>query len=288
MKGIFSGRSALFQSGILIYFCFSGLILSFVIGYFISTESHFYTLHILQFMSCVFIFLIPSFATAFLCSHNPKKFLRVKKVQNIKIFLLAGLMLLLIYPTIELTAYLNSKIQLPEYLSPVENWIRQSEDKAIEITESLLSEKGIIPFSVNLLVIAVMAGITEEFLFRGALLSIIRQKITNPHLVIWLVAVIFSAVHFQFYGFLPRTLLGAFLGYTLYWSKNIWVPVFLHILNNSMAIISYNISQNKLSITESIYNKNISAAIIFAVTGLGLFIFCFRKMKTFSSSQAEP
>lgn len=90
---------------------------------------------------------------------------------------------------------------------------------------------------VNLMVMAVCPAITEEFFFRGALQRLIGKWSHNPHLVIWSVAILFSAFHLQFYGFIPRMLLGAYFGYLLLWSRSIWVPVFAHFVNNATAVI---------------------------------------------------
>ncbi|HMR19324.1 MAG TPA: CPBP family intramembrane metalloprotease, partial [Sphingobacterium sp.] len=59
------------------------------------------------------------------------------------------------------------------------------------------------------------------------------RMLNNHHLAIWITAVVFSAIHFQFYGFFPRLLLGAFFGYMMAWTQNIWVPVVAHFINNA-------------------------------------------------------
>lgn len=157
---------------------------------------------------------------------------------NVRTLLLVTLTMFLISPAISLTSYLNSLITLPEWMAPIEQWMKSTETAAAEFTNKMLSEKGILALCSNLFVIALVAGITEEFFFRGTLFSILQKAIKNHHMVIWLVAVFFSAIHFQFYGFIPRMLLGAYLGYLLFWTKNIWIPVFAHILNNAVAVIA--------------------------------------------------
>ena len=68
---------------------------------------------------------------------------------------------------------------------------------------------------------------------------------SNPHTIIWIAAILFSAFHLQFYGFLPRMILGAYFGYLLYWSKSIWIPVFAHFVNNAFAVIGMSDSRLK-------------------------------------------
>ena len=112
------------------------------------------------------------------------------------------------------------------------------EKLAEEQTKGLLSSTELIPTAINILVIGVLTGIGEEFFFRGALQRGLAWCGINPHTAIWTAAIIFSAVHFQFYGFVPRVLLGALFGYLYRWNGNIWVNAFAHALNNSLVIIS--------------------------------------------------
>jgi membrane protease YdiL (CAAX protease family) len=196
-------------------------------------------------------------------------------------------MVFLIIPAIDITSYLNQKIHLPECMSPLEKWMYETEENLTQITESMLSEKGIIPFIINIFIIAVMAGLSEEILFRGALLSIIRKKTANPHMAIWIVAILFSAIHFQFYGFIPRILLGVFLGYLLYWSNSIWVPVFAHFLNNAIAVtgsyMGFFPDSDKNITSEIPETEDIIMTIIIAIAGLILFVICAKMMKKISA-----
>jgi membrane protease YdiL (CAAX protease family) len=303
MKGIFANRSAWFQLGILTYSFLFGLILGSTITFVINNlfniatdpatggicNQSFYNIHATQLISDIFIFLLPAICTAFLCSYTPGKFLHIQKISDSRIFILAALMVLLISPAIDITSYLNTKIHLPDFLSPLEKRMQETEDNLTQVTESLLSEKGVIPFTVNIFIIAVMAGLTEELLFRGALLSIIRKRATNPHVAIWIVAIIFSAIHFQFYGFIPRVLLGTFLGYLLFWSKSIWVPVFAHFLNNAIAVTGsytgfFPDSKNDItSETTEIKTEEMITAIAIALAGLILFALCAKIMRKINS-----
>jgi membrane protease YdiL (CAAX protease family) len=295
-KGIFAHRSANFQVAVFVYFLLFGLMLTAICGYVImgisdlitgNTSGHtsdmpFYTMHFTQFTASLFLFALPAICTAYCCSLNPAKFLHAEKFANIKVLLLATLMLFLIFPAIDIVAYINSKMTLPDFMAPIEGWMREKEDLTANATERLLSEKGFFPFITNLLIIGVVAGITEELLFRGAVLSLIRQKIKNPHVAIWIVAILFSAIHFQFYGFIPRMILGAILGYLLYWNHSIWVPVFIHFLNNAIAVVCYNAgynTENSLFMTDAAGTGVFLYMGVIAIVGLLLFGFCARKMK---------
>ena len=298
IKGFFSNSSALFQLGVLLYFILIGLLLNTAIGHAVvyiaehffgskyATESYegvsFYATHASQLLSSILIFILPALITAYFCSNKPIEFLKIKRHINIKVLLLSAIMLFLIAPVIDITSSLNSKIHLPDFLAPVTDWMQKTEEHTAGITEKTLSEEGFFALVTNIFIIGIMAGVAEEFFFRGALTSIITKKIKNPHTVIWLVAIIFSIIHFQFSGFIPRMLLGAFLGYLLYWTKNIWVPVFVHFLNNTIAIIGYKLGFFKLSNESPALissDTNIFTTIVAVLAGLTFFIICKKKIK---------
>ncbi|MFA5196683.1 MAG: CPBP family intramembrane glutamic endopeptidase, partial [Bacteroidales bacterium] len=92
-------------------------------------------------------------------------------------------------------------------------------------------------FFINILMIAVLPAIGEEFFFRGVLQRLLGEWFKNVHVAVIVTAVIFSAFHLQFYGFLPRFLLGMFLGYIFYWSGSLWVPIIVHFINNGLAVV---------------------------------------------------
>lgn len=140
-------------------------------------------------------------------------------------------------PFIEWTGKLNSYLSLPEQLAGLEQWMKHQERQMEILTLQLLSDTTYSGLIGNLIVIALIAAVGEELLFRGALQTILIRWFRNPHVAIWVAAIIFSAIHIQFYGFLPRMFLGALFGYMFYWSKNIWLPIFGHFVNNAGVIL---------------------------------------------------
>jgi membrane protease YdiL (CAAX protease family) len=93
---------------------------------------------------------------------------------------------------------------------------------------------------VNFMMIAILPAIGEEFLFRGVLQRLFINWTRNAHVGILVSAFLFSFIHFQFYGFVPRFLLGLYFGYLMFWSASIWVPVAAHLINNGMAVLYYH------------------------------------------------
>lgn len=119
----------------------------------------------------------------------------------------------------------------------VAEFMRNLEEAANDILKLVTSQRSSWDLISNLLVFAVLAGICEEFLFQGALQPLLMKWTKNPHLGILLTAFIFSALHFQFYGFIPRFMLGVYLGYLFYWSRSLWLPILAHVLHNALSLL---------------------------------------------------
>ena len=298
LKGIYADKSALFQLYILLLLVLGGLILASFIttipllllqGIDGSQKGIAFDpslMRITQFISAVGTFLLPACFFAWLCSNQPKRYLSIGKLPTLEVLALTFLSMFLINPAISLTGLLNQQMELPSFMEGIEHWMRTREDEAERLTLLLLSEKGIGALLANLLVVALTAGITEEFLFRGAFQRILERWTSNPHLVIWIAACLFSAFHMQFYGFLPRMLLGVYFGYLLYWSRNIWIPVFAHFTNNAFAVICMSDEQLKQNefISGEVTAPNLLPYIVMAVIGLVLFYFCGKRLKELTNS----
>jgi hypothetical protein len=138
---------------------------------------------------------------------------------------------------------------LPHWMHSWEVKIRALEDSAARLTGLFLIGGDGFTLALNLFMIAVLPALGEEFLFRGVLQKLLTEWTKNKHLGIWIAAFAFSFVHFQFYGFLPRFLLGAYFGYLLAWSSSIWVPITGHFINNGVAVLYYHFSSDPLGET---------------------------------------
>ncbi len=178
-------------------------------------------------------------------------------------------------PIFEQAIKLNERLVLPEALSGLENWMKAKEAELERLTRVFLSDTTYWGLFVNLVVVAVIAAIGEEFLFRGCVQGILMRWFRNPHAAIWITAVVFSAIHLQFYGFLPRLLLGALFGYLLLWGKNIWLPVLAHFINNTTAVISaFYLKRQGRSLDDMNFGEQIPSYlyfISFVLTGVLLY-----------------
>jgi len=179
--------------------------------------------------------------------------------------------------------YWNEHIQLPEFLSGFEEWAMTKEEEMRVITLYLTDFANTGEFLAGLLVIGLVAGIGEEYLFRGILQPKLHRYTGNPHAGIWLAAIIFSAIHFQFYGFLPRMMLGALFGYLYYYSGSLVYPILAHILNNAFTVVAVYL--NKLGLVEFEIAAPSQIEWFYVVLGLILFVVCFI---AFVSTEKKP
>lgn len=131
----------------------------------------------------------------------------------------------------------NEAMTLPSWMSGIEQMMRTLEDSAADATEKLLDINTVGQLIPCVFVVGLMAGLSEEMLFRGAMQRTMQDSRLNKHTVVWFVAIIFSAFHMQFYGFFPRMILGVWLGYLLLWTRSLWVPIIAHTLNNSTVVM---------------------------------------------------
>lgn len=184
----------------------------------------------------LFVFILPAMIAAILSTKLPARLLGVDSIPSGKITALAVITLFCSMPAMNLIVEWNDGMHFPESMVALETQMRAMEDAAQQTIDTLMDGAGVGSLLVSVLIIGVLAGFSEELFFRGGLLRTVMCTRINGHAAVWLVALIFSVLHFQFYGFIPRMLLGAFFGYVLWWSGSLWLPVFLHVLNNSIVV----------------------------------------------------
>lgn len=137
----------------------------------------------------------------------------------------------------------NQNLQLPEFLSWFESQAQAKELQLQKLTEYLTSFANPGQFIIALFIIAVIPAAGEELLFRGLFQNLFAKAFNNYHVGIWVAAILFGALHFQFYGIVPRILLGALFGYLYYWSGSITLAMLAHFINNGLTLILLYLSQ---------------------------------------------
>ena len=219
-----------------------GLILSLVVSTITTLASGSFSelsvLRIAQISSQIFTFVLPPILYAILVKENPVSALGLNKVKFY--WLLLGIaMMYIILPLNSAFAEWNAELKLPESMKALEELMKSMQDAAAEATEKMLNVNNISGLIINIIMIAGLAALGEELLFRSLLQTSLIKICKNAHIGIIIASAVFSFIHFEFYGFLPRLVLGLLLGYMFYFSGSIWVPMLMHFLNNGTIVVLY-------------------------------------------------
>jgi membrane protease YdiL (CAAX protease family) len=192
------------------------------------------------------LFIIPALLAGYFFQRNSRRFLCLDRPSKWQIYLGTLVLMFASLPFINWMVTVNEAMHLPGFLKGVEDWMRITEDEAAKLTEAFMNMPTFGGFLFNMLMIAVLPAIGEEFLFRGLLQRLLKEWLGNIHFAIFMAAFLFSAMHMQFYGFFPRMLLGIMFGYLFYWSGSLWVPICAHFINNGSAVIFSYLGQRGL------------------------------------------
>lgn len=246
--GIFSDSKWTTKAILLLGIPFFLMIFSSVIMYLIqmamgieSTNASTSWLLVEQGVVSTLTFIVGAFLYIYLTHKNPMAYLGMTPTGNIWLYIIASIAMLCIMPLVSATAVWNDSLKLPQALQELEKLMRLMEDTANDFTIQLMSESGAVHLFSALFVMAFIPALGEELLFRGCIQKGLENKIGNAHVAVWVTAFIFSFIHFQFYGFLPRAILGVALGYFYVYGKSLWIPIWAHFLNNALSILIYKL-----------------------------------------------
>jgi uncharacterized protein len=184
------------------------------------------------FLNHLFSFILPAIATVILVYKKlAVNYLKLEKLPDLMTVVRAFLLLVVSMPLVQYSYLVNKMLPLPQ-------WMRGLEQDTSRMLEAIITKEHWYEAVINVVLIGVIPAIGEEMMFRGILQQQIGRLLKNEHVMVWLSAAIFSAIHMQFEGFLARMVLGALLGYLYVWTRNLWVPMIVHLLNNSLQIIA--------------------------------------------------
>jgi len=151
---------------------------------------------------------------------------------------------------------------------PMADWMRDMEQNAADMLSEILSMDSTGDFILTLIMVAVLPAIGEELVFRGIFQKQFTEWTKSPLISIWMAAFVFSAIHFQFEGFLPRLILGAILGHLYYWTKTLWVPIIIHFINNGVQVGVLYFSGIDLSEIDNQASEKIEWWVVILSTGV--------------------
>ena len=227
-----------------------------------------------QVISQVFGFMLPPILYVILVKEKPFDYLGFKKLQPWS--LLGIVAIFTIIPFLAMVTEWNDNISLPESMAVLEQKLRYIQELANETTEKFMTEGSL--FS-GLLIVAALAAISEELLFRSVIQKAMIKICKNAHIGIILTAIVFSAFHGDFFGFFPRFILGLMLGYMFYLSGSIFPSMLMHFVNNGTIVMLYYLN-NKEIINVDIetfgLTDNVLVIAMSLITTVAIFITCNR------------
>ena len=207
----------------------------------------------MQMLGTFAMMFLPAYFFALIISGNAFNYLGFKKNITLNQFLLVV--------AIAITALffsgglgeLNRIIPIPK------NWemkFKAMEEMYSEQVMMISRMNSFLDYIISLVMIAILPAIFEELFFRGTLQQLLISWFKKPHVAIFVTSFLFSIIHFSYYGFLPRLALGLILGYIFYFSKNIWLSMLMHFINNAVAISVLYFSNSKAEATKKMMDDN--------------------------------
>lgn len=243
-------------------------------------------LKLMQAVAVFFVFILPVILFSIVLRKEKMRFLNLGKLPKAYHFLIGLLICIVALPLVSGTALMNEQMHLPEAMSGVENWMRLKEKAAGDTIALFFMDKSVSGLIINILVVAFMAGLSEEIFFRGLIQRLFIDNKVNVHVSVWITAILFSAIHLQFFGFIPRMLLGAVLGYLYAYTNNLWVPILAHTVNNAFAVVMVFITGE---ITDDPLSKNEQAVawpliLLSTLLVIGMVFFLFKRREKVETS----
>ena len=234
-------------------------------------------LQITQIISGVVGFLMPAVVYAMLVQEKPWNYLGFKKIPTWS--LLGIVAMFTIIPFLSLVTDWNDSISFPESMSAIEEQMRSLQARSEEVIKLFIGQGSL--FS-SLMIVALLAAVSEELLFRSVIQKGLIKLFKNAHVAIIVTAFVFSAFHGDFFGFFPRLILGIMLGYMFWLSGSIFPSMLMHFVNNATIVMLYYLStRNFIDIDVEHFGSTSNVLMIFLslIITVAIFITCHRFYK---------
>ncbi len=196
----------------------------------------------MQFVQFIGLFVLPAWICSQLFSYEPNRFLGFQAPNLSQFWFWSILIMIILLPFTQLIGELNQRIVFP---GGMKEWMQSQEKSAEQTVKALLSAQSLNDLLLNLFFVAVLAGVGEELLFRGLIQRILVRKYGRWTGIV-IAAILFSAMHMQFYGFFPRFLLGVVLGILFAYSGSLWVAILAHFFYDAMLITAAYVNPDLL------------------------------------------
>ena len=256
-----------------------GLVFSSVLGVLVTminggSITDINNLQIAQVISQIVGFLLPAVVYAMLVKEKPLNYLGFKNIPDWS--LLGIVAMFTVIPFLSMVTDWNDSIVFPESMRAIEEQLRGIQEKSEEIIKMFIGQGSL--FS-SLVIIAALAAISEELLFRSVIQKALIKLFKNAHVAIIVTALVFSAFHGDFFGFFPRFILGMMLGYMFWMSGSIFPSMLMHFVNNATIVMLYYLNTRGFSDIDVEHfgsTDNVAIIILSLITTVAIFITCYR------------
>ena len=221
---------------------------------------------IIQTVLAAFIFLIPAIGAALILNKKPLTYLGFAQKNSFKTI---GLGILVMAATVVLSGVLATMTEMIPLSPGLTTYFKGLEDAYMKQVKVLSEMSGIPDLLVSLVVMALAPAIFEEVFFRGGFQQMMTRATGNVLVSVVVTSLLFSAIHFSFYGFLSRTAMGIVLGFLFAKSGNLWIPILAHFFNNAVAVVQvYILKMSGKNIEDGMDDKFPLSLLFFAVPAI--------------------
>lgn len=217
------------------------------------------------------IFFIPAVLFAIIIGKRPLAYLGFSRTISRKQVMLVGVLTIGSMVLSGALGALNEKIPLPADLYAQ---FRKMEDLYKNAMLVMATMHNFGDYIIALLVIAAAPALFEEVFFRGTLQQLMTGWTKNKWAGIIITSVLFSAFHMSYFGFLPRAALGVVLGIVFYNSRNIWLCILLHFLNNAIVVTQLYIVSSQGKEIDKTFDENMP--MWWGIIGIAFLVLAFR------------
>lgn len=220
------------------------------------------------------MFLLPPIITARMIQRNPFDYLLWRGKISLKTLLSTVLVMV---TTLVVASQLSVIMESIPLSDNMRLYFREMEDKYMQQIEVMSQMKGIPDLLLSLVVMAAFPAIVEEAFFRGGFQNMMYRSTKNIWVSVVITSLLFSAIHFSFYGFLSRVALSLVLGFLYAYSSNLWIPILAHFVNNAIAVGQvYYLRSTGQSVVDNIDDKFPLPVVLSAIV---FFYFAFQHFR---------
>ena len=230
-----SSRWGVFALSFVVMFLLMGIMQTIINSIGLDRRCYILTFSLVQ---GLFVFIFPTILTWMMTSLRPWHMMGMDRSLSLQSLGWMLALYVIAYPAMAQIIYYNADISFPDSMKGLEQTLRDWENAGADATAAIMSTTTVGGLIVNVLIVGLFTGLAEEMFFRAGIQRMMMTSRISPTVAIWSAAAIFSFVHFQFFGFVPRLLLGAMFGYVYWRTRSIWAPALLHGINNSIVVVT--------------------------------------------------